>query len=139
MCEEKKEMNLQENINRIKQVMGILTEGKLEMFQELVNKIFNDIENDCKDIDADTFPGDLSFSSCDECEHVIRLTVINFEWVKSKLSNSTFLKLLVDVDLSTINRISVEHLLFDLSKRMSDWIGSPVNVESNNVEPVHFT
>ena len=134
-------MNLHENIHRIKEVMGIITESKLDTFQSLLNYSLAGIKNDCQYQDMDAFPNDLSFQSCDEGESVSNIIIIDFKWDKTEYSGrykkgEPLLILTVDVNLQTVNRYEPNSLLFDLAKRISDWIGTPVHIELNDVKTV---
>ena len=52
----------------------LLTEGELEVYQQLINKLFDRIKKDCSDIEAPAFPNDLDYQSCDEAEVISEMT-----------------------------------------------------------------
>lgn len=116
----------------------ILTEGKLELFNSILNHSLKSINIDCIDINASSFPDDLSYQSCDESEWVSKVKVINFEWSTTERGggykkDSPLLILTVDVELFTVNRFEPNTLMFDLSKRIADVLGSPVVINIDNV------
>lgn len=131
-------MNLHEDIQRIKEVMGIITEGNMDIFQSLLSNALENVKKDCEDIDAESFPNDLSFQSCDEGEWVSKITIIEYKWENSEYSGrykkgTPLLVLTVDVHIQTVNRYEPNSLLFDLGKRMSDWVGGPVHLQLDNI------
>jgi hypothetical protein len=107
---------------------NLLVEGKQQIFQSLLNNSLKGIQKDCEDIDADTFPNDLSFASCDVAESVKKIDIIDFETSKDKFGRNN-LKLKVNLEYESVINQNHSHLLFDISKRINDWLGIPVMIE----------
>lgn len=106
---------------------NLLIEGKQEIFQSLLDNALHNVKKDCEDIDAETFPNDLSFSSCDEVEGVDKITII--EWDLSKLNDkSDKLYLIVNVEYQSVRDKSHDRLVFDIAKRINDWLNIPVSI-----------
>ena len=105
-----------------------MVEGKQQIFQSLLNNSLKSIQKDCEDIDADTFPNDLSFASCDVAESVKKIDIIDFETSKDKFGRNN-LKLKVNLEYESVINQNHSHLLFDISKRINDWLGIPVMIE----------
>ena len=115
----------------------LLTEERVDMIQTILDNVFNGIKSDCQDIDADSFPNDLSYQSCDECEQVSKITVRTHGWTyqtpKRYEKASPMLSLTVDVDIDSVQRFEPHTLIFDVAHRMRDWFGMPVRIEIDNI------
>ena len=119
--------------------LGLLCENKLSLFQSLVDNALKRIEYDCEFIDADTFPDDLSFSSCDEANWVEEIIIKEFSWERTLGSKSfkegtPLLILKVDIESSTVVYFEPHSLMFDISKRVSDLLGTAVRTDIEHVD-----
>lgn len=109
----------------------LLVEDKQQIFQSLLNNSLDGIKKDCEDIDADTFPNDLSFASCDVAEWVKNIDIIGFEFKKDKFGRDNLI-LKVTLEYESVMNHNHAHLLYDIAKRMNDWLGIPVRIESED-------
>lgn len=117
----------------------LLTEDRIDIIHTILNNVFNGIKEDCQDIDADSFPNDLSFQSCDECEAVDKITIKNHAWAQVTQHSAMYKKgtpqlvLTVDVDIDSAQRFEPHTLLFDIAHRMRDWFGVPVKIDIDKI------
>ena len=109
----------------------LLVEDKKQIFQSLLNNSLSSIQKDCEDIDADTFPNDLSFASCDVAEWVRKIDIVGFEVKKDKFGRDNLI-LKVTLEYESVMNHNHNHLLYDIAKRINDWLGIPVKIELEN-------
>ena len=119
--------------------LGLLCENKLSLFQSLVDNSLRGIKSDSEFIDADTFPDDLSFNSCDECNWVEEIIIKEFSWElslgsKSFKEGTPLLILKVDIESSSVVYFEPYTLMFDVSKRISDLLGTAVRIDIEHVD-----
>lgn len=110
---------------------SLLIEDKQEIFQSLLNNSLRSIQKDCEDIDADTFPNDLSFASCDVAEWVKKIDIVGFE-IKKDILGRNNLSLKVILEYESVMNHDHNQLLYDIAKRMNDWLGIRVRIESED-------
>jgi hypothetical protein len=108
----------------------LLIETKISFFQNLMNNIIDGIREDCEYVSSDTFPDDLSFSSCDEVEPLSEIKIKEFKWVDK---NQLIINLIVDVYLDSVLRYDPSILLYDISHRMSKWLSTTVEIEIDEI------
>ncbi len=127
-------MNLQENIDRIKSMMG-LNESKLETIQSLIDRITNGMKNDCQDddgVEEVRSVGDIHFEACRFLDSD-ELKVVVFDYVKS----DNYTLIYVNITISTYLYVDEDYYLFELTKRLKPWIGNNKVIvgEYNNIYP----
>ena len=106
-------MNLQENIRRI-----LKEETITKTFQDIINKTLDEIKNICDVVDADTFPGWLSFDGCDVSDSIDKISIVNVEKINGS-SNTPRFKLYVNLTLSiTPNWIDYNDFMYDIANRI---------------------
>lgn len=110
--------------------LKLLCENKSAIFQYLINRVLDGINTDCFDDESNSFPNDLDFQSCDEVEWIDRIKINNYE--TSKLDSTLILN--VDVYSHSVGYFEPNTLLYDISQRMSDLIGTKVTI---NIDQFH--
>ena len=116
--------------------LKLLCENKSAIFQFLINRIFEGINTDCADDESESFPDDLSLQSCDEAEWIDRIKINNYN-----LSNlDSTLTLNVDIYSHSVGYFEPNTLLYDISKKMSDVVGTKVkiNIDQFNTKKSNF-
>ena len=121
----------------------LITEDRVQTYQYLLNNVLKNIILDCNNPHSDNWPDDLSYDSCDEAEQISKITIVDFKWetqdyihYKWKVG-SKILVLNVDVYIDAIIRYEPNTLLFDIAKRMTDWLGLQVGIDLNSVHLIN--
>jgi hypothetical protein len=122
-------MNLQEQINRIHSMMGVLSEDrtkKFEVFQTLINTTIDNMKYICENNNTDDDEY-ISFSACDLIDSSLKVKLIDF-------TRGDQLKLTIDITYkSYFPYLNEDEFLFELKDRLKLFI--PIGeIEVNRYE-----
>jgi hypothetical protein len=119
---------------------NLLTETRIDLIQQLIQSALDGIKKDCENVDAETFPSNLSFQSCDESEQISKITVKDFRWAQATQHSSKHergtpvLHVTVDVDIASVSRFEPYTLLYDIADIVSQWFGTPVKIDIGEIK-----
>ena len=122
-------MNLQEQINRIHSMMGVLSEDrtkKFEAFQTLINTTIDNMKYICENNNTEDDEY-ISFSACDLIDSSLKVKLIDF-------TRGDQLKLTIDITYkSYFPYLNEDEFLFELKDRLKILI--PISgIEVNSYE-----
>jgi hypothetical protein len=122
-------MNLQEQINRIHSMMGVLSEDrtkKFEVFQTLINTTIDNMKYICENNNTDDDEY-ISVSACDLIDSSLKVKLIDF-------THGDQLKLTIDITYkSYFPYLNEDEFLFELKDRLKLFI--PIGeIEVNRYE-----
>lgn len=105
----------------------LILEDRTSIFQELVDTALKSIKDSCDDLDADNFPTDISFATCDEIPSVEKIKILKHEFLGEK--KNLALKLYVEVYFNNLTHQTFDYMQWDIAKRINDWVSVPVRIE----------
>lgn len=121
-------MKLQEQINRIQSMIGILTENKskkLQIFQTLIDSVINSMRNVCdfENTEDDEY---IAISVCDLIDSSLKVNLIDF-------TQETGINLIVDITYKNYSHLDEDEFLSELKDRLKIMI--PISgIEVNSYE-----
>ena len=121
-------MKLQEQINRIHSMMGVLSEDKtkkFEVFQTLINTTIDNMKYICENNNTDDDEY-ISFSACDLIDSSLKVKLIDF-------TRGDQLKLTIDITYKNYSHLDEDEFLSELKDRLKILI--PIGeIEVNSYE-----
>jgi hypothetical protein len=106
-------MKLQEQINRIHSMMGVLSEDKtkkFEAFQTLINTTIDNMKYICENNNTDDDEY-ISFSACDLIDSSLKVKLIDF-------TRGDQLKLTIDITYKSYSHLDEDEFLSELKDRL---------------------
>jgi len=115
--------------------------GKIEAFQELVDRKLNYIRNHCDEMDSETYGGDIGFDSCDEVTSIEKIRVVDIEYTTSnhhpydESTQKTLIILHLIIDYDFMRYISYDNIIWDLKQILKSSTGLPIDIhfDVNNI------
>jgi hypothetical protein len=102
---------------------------KISSFQNVLDICFAEIKNHCEDIDSETFPSHMSFSTCDNIESLDNIKILSVNY-----TDSVFVINVQTQYTSIFPYTNFDPVLYDLSTMMKKYIGTKINlVEEESV------
>jgi len=121
-------MNLQEQINRIHSMMGVLSEDKtkkFEVFQTLINTTIDNMKYICENNNTEDDEY-ISVSACDLIDSSLKVKLIDF-------THGDQLKLTIDITYKNYSHLDEDEFLSELKDRLKLFI--PIGeIEVNRYE-----
>lgn len=109
--------------------------GKIGAFQDLINNNFEYIRKHCDEYNADNYPGDISFDSCDQIEAVSEMKVINVESMLSSVhpydseEMTLLIKLMVYYNSNRQHgTYDADELVYDIQQMVKKSTGLPIKI-----------
>jgi hypothetical protein len=111
--------------------LKLLHESQISTYQKLLDYALSNLKSDCENESSD-------YDSCEEIDLVDNIKIINVDSEISKGSKSfepgtQLLIFKVDINSSLINYFLPFTLTFELSQRVSNFVGLPVRIDIENV------
>jgi hypothetical protein len=111
-----------------------------QLFQELIDNRLDYIRKHCDAYNADNYPGDIGFASCDQIVQVEKIKVIDADWTTIMHSNKSkehkYMTVKIMVYFSSIRKgdFDADDLTYDLEQMIRKSTGMPfiLNYESTN-------
>ena len=106
-------MNLQEQINRIHSMMGVLSEDKtkkFEVFQTLINTTIDNMKYICENNNTEDDEY-ISVSACDLIDSSLKVKLIDF-------THGDQLKLTIDITYKNYSHLDEDEFLSELKDRL---------------------
>lgn len=115
--------------------------NRIEIFQDLINDKLSYIKKHCDDYNADNYPSDIGFDSCDEVTTIENIRVSDFEYVtsnhhpynESTKTTSIILHLIIDYDFMKYK--SYDNVIEDIRQMLMKSTGLPISIQfdANNI------
>jgi hypothetical protein len=93
----------------------------------LIEKTCEQIELSCSEIDADDFPVDISFDTCEDIEHLERIEIESVDYNESNDGTIPNFTLQIRIYSNSPSFRNFDSLLYELSDRFTKTLGSNVN------------
>lgn len=125
-------MKLQEDINRIKEVMGINESKKYSSIESLVDKALVHLKKLCDDVGMG---GDAELTTiCDllDSDLEVKVNRINTDKEKNKL------EIYVDITYRSVVGVDFDYLLYEISWHIEKWLGVDCDVILNDAINRYF-
>jgi hypothetical protein len=106
-------MKLQEQINRIQSMMGVLSEdkaNKLEIFQTLINTTIDNMKYICENNNTEDDEY-ISISACDLIDSALKVKLID-------VIHGNQIKLIIDITYKNYSHLDEDEFLFELKDRL---------------------
>jgi hypothetical protein len=106
-------MKLQEQINRIHSMMGVLSEdktNKLEIFQTLINTTIDNMKYICENNNTEDDEY-ISISACDLIDSALKVKLID-------VIHGNQIKLIIDITYKNYSHLDEDEFLFELKDRL---------------------
>jgi hypothetical protein len=115
--------------------------NKLQIFQDLINDKLEYIKKHCDDYNADNYPNDISFDSCDEVATIENIRVSNMEYSTSlhhpydESTKKTLIMLHLIIDYDFMKYKSYDNIIWDIKQMLMKSTGLPIDIDFdvNNV------
>ena len=111
--------------------------NKMQIFQDLINGKLEYIKKHCDEYNADNYPNDISFDSCDEVSTIENIRVSNMEYSTSthhpydESTKKTLIILHLIIDYDTMRYQSYDNVIWDIKQMLIKSTGLPIDI--------HFT
>ena len=115
--------------------------NKMQIFQDLINGKLEYIKKHCDEYNADNYPNDISFDSCDEVSTIENIRVVNFEYATSNhhpyndstKTTSIILHLIIEYDFMKYK--SHDNVIWDIKQMLIKSTGLPISIQfdTNNI------
>jgi hypothetical protein len=115
--------------------------NKMQIFQDLINGKLEYIKKHCDEYNADNYPNDISFDSCDEVSTIENIRVVNFEYATSNhhpyndstKTTSIILHLIIEYDFMKYK--SYGDVIEDIKQMLMKSTGLPISIQfdTNNI------
>ena len=126
-------MNLQENIQRIKEMMGVINEDyskKREDYQKLVDMVLGDLKYKCETENSES-DEIVNFDACELIDSNLKVEVIDVKKLDTGKS------ILISLKYENYNYIDEDSFVYELRDGLKRWIGNiKIEVEDSiNIFP----
>lgn len=116
------------------------SDKRIEFFQDFIDNKVDYIRKHCGEHNADNYPGDIGFASCDQIEQIERIKVIDANWTTIMHSNQSkehkYMTVKIMVYYSSIRKgeFDADDLTYDLERMIRKSTGMPflLDYESTN-------
>ena len=124
--DELRSMNLQENIQRIKEMMGVINEG----YQKLVDMVLGDLKYKCETQNSES-DEIVNFDACELIDSNLKVEVIDVKKLDTGKS------ILISLKYENYNYIDEDSFVYELRDGLKRWIGNiKIEVEDSiNIFP----
>ena len=92
-----------------------------------IEDAFNLLIENMSEIDADNFPVDLSFDTCEDIEHLEKIEVSSVDYNKSNDGTIPNFTIQIRIYFNSPDFRNFDSLLYELSNRFTKTLGSNVN------------
>ena len=114
---------------------------RVEVFQDLINDKLEYIKKHCDDYNADNYPNDISFDSCDEVATIENIRVSNIEYSTSthhpydESTKKTLIILHLIIDYDFMKYKSYDNVIWDIKQMLIKSTGLPIDIHfgHNNI------
>jgi hypothetical protein len=108
---------------------------RIGVFQDLINDKLEYIKKHCDSYNADNYPNDISFDSCDEVATIENIRVSNVEYSTSlhhpydESTKKTLIMLHLIIDYDFMKYKSYDNVIWDIKQMLMKSTGLPIDID----------
>jgi hypothetical protein len=108
---------------------------RIEVFQDLINDKLEYIKKHCDTYNADNYPNDISFDSCDDVATIENIRVSNVEYSTSlhhpydESTKKTLIMLHLIIDYDFMKYKSYDNVIWDIKQMLMKSTGLPIDID----------